>query len=877
MNLMPLKVRWPGTARDTADQARSPAIIDAASGRVTTYADLDWQVDALLDHLGSTRRILLVEATPDLSTIILYLAAWTGQHVVILCPPDRHDDLARLAERFLPDFIAAGDTIGDAVARLTQYDNSASSSVDPNLALVLPTSGSTGAAKAVRLSHANLVANAQSIGEYLGIGADERALLNLPIHYSYGLSVLNSHLLAGASVILESRSLIDPGLWVDAERFGATSFAGVPYSYELLDQVGLSDRAPSTLRYFTQAGGRLPPERVARYGELARARGWRLFVMYGQTEATARMAYLPPEVLADEPDAIGRAIPGGAFSLIGDDGATVEGIGNVGELVYTGPNVMMGYATERADLALPAMSPVLTTGDMAERTPSGLYRITGRKSRFVKIFGNRIDLDEVERIVERNGIAAVATGTDDQLVVAIEAGNTKTADCVVPILVAALKLPADRIVVLLPPILPRLPSGKIDYPQLRKLAAERVVTPVGTGDAAVREAFARAFGDDGRDDQASFASLGGDSLTYVTLAITLEDILGALPEDWVSMPIGELTALAAAAGSPVLSDPASKAGSVHDNLDTLRGLACLLVVAFHVIGLDQTQGMRVPAGSWWHAVVDSIDFVRMPLFTAMAGYFYALMPMFGEPRGRFLLRKVRSLLVPSFFVGTVVWILRQMTGAAQPPLVPSVVFGFQHLWYLNALFVVFVGVAILERRQAMSRTLGILIVLVALPIDPIADATGAFFVRNVVYLVPYFLFGMAMRRAPGLVYTRHTIVGGAVAALAMLVIELYWRLSGLPIPWYEAVLLPLAGFAVVPPLFRFVPRIRTFAWVGAYSITIYLWHPLANGAVRSIVSKVTTQDSVLFMVGMIAGVALPVILHRLVEHWPRVSLPLIGR
>ena len=224
-----------------------------------------------------------------------------------------------------------------------------------DLALLLSTSGSTGSPKLVRLSYENLDSNAESIAEYLDIDSADRAMTSLPLSYCYGLSVLHSHLTRGAAVIVTGLSVVDPGFWDLARTAQATAFAGVPYTFELLDRVGFADLDLPSLRYVTQAGGKLGADQVRKFAELGRRRGWDLVVMYGQTEATARMAYLPVDRVLDAPEAIGVPIPGGRFTIDDD-----------GELIYHGPNVMLGYAESAEDFALgPHRSIALRTGDLA--------------------------------------------------------------------------------------------------------------------------------------------------------------------------------------------------------------------------------------------------------------------------------------------------------------------------------------------------------------------------------------------------------------------------------------------------------------------------------------------------------------------------------
>jgi acyl-CoA synthetase (AMP-forming)/AMP-acid ligase II len=185
--------------------------------------------------------------------------------------------------------------------------------LNPELSVLLSTSGSTGSPKAVRFTNARLAANALSIAEYLGLDDSEIALAHLPLQYSFGMSVVNSHLAAGAQLLLTTRSMMEAQFWAMAER--ATSFSGVPFHYEMLERLRFERRQMPVLRTLTQAGGRMPPERVRRFAELAAKRGWRLFVMYGQTEAGPRIAYLPPEDAVEHAGVIGKAIPGMTIEL----------------------------------------------------------------------------------------------------------------------------------------------------------------------------------------------------------------------------------------------------------------------------------------------------------------------------------------------------------------------------------------------------------------------------------------------------------------------------------------------------------------------------------------------------------------------------------
>lgn len=291
-----------------------------------------------------------------------------------------------------------------------------------DLALLLTTSGSTGSPKLVRQSYRNIRSNTESIASYLELNETERPITTLPMNYTYGLSVINSHLYVGATILLTEKTLMQKEFWNFLKEQKATSIAGVPYTYEMLKRLRFFQMDLPLLVTMTQAGGKLSPELHRQFAEYAQSEGKRFVVMYGQTEATARMAYLPCEKSLEKYGSMGIAVPGGRFELIDADGAVITESDTVGELVYYGDNVTLGYATNREDLALgDERNGRLVTGDMAKRDADGYYYIVGRKKRFLKIFGNRVNLDEMERMIQQEfpGLECACTGYDDKLYIFI--------------------------------------------------------------------------------------------------------------------------------------------------------------------------------------------------------------------------------------------------------------------------------------------------------------------------------------------------------------------------------------------------------------------------------------------------------------------------
>ncbi|MGW7303412.1 AMP-binding protein [Streptomyces sp. NPDC054829] len=529
-----------------------------AEGRLS-YRELADRVTATAQRLGPVRRLVLLAGANQLDALVTHLAALSSGHPVLLVPGDNENTINSLAEAYAPDVVARPDTDGNWT--LDEWHPTSAHTLHPDLALLLSTSGSTGSPKLARLSHDNIQANAEAIAAYLGIDDTDRAATTLPMHYCYGLSVIHSHLLRGAGLILTERSVSDAEFWEEFRTAGGTSLAGVPYTFDLLDRIGFDRMELPCLRRVTQAGGRLAPERVARYAELGARAGWELFVMYGQTEATARMAYLPPHLAAERPEAIGVPIPGGSFRLTPVDGHDPD----VGELVYSGPNVMLGYAESPSDLVLGRTVEELHTGDLARRAPDGLYEIVGRRSRFAKIVGLRIDPQRVETLLEEHGIAAYCAGDGEKLAVAA-LGTASDESDIRRLVAQECGIPARTLQVRVVSALPRLASGKPDYEAVRRLTRPAGETAPPPAEDLVH-LYAEILDRPDVTEDSSFVSLGGDSLSYVEMSLRLEEALGHLPADWHTRSIRELRSSAA----PVDQTKAPAQGTIRRALRAWTG------------------------------------------------------------------------------------------------------------------------------------------------------------------------------------------------------------------------------------------------------------------------------------------------------------------
>lgn len=514
----------------------APALLFADRDPVT-YRELADRVDDKARTFGREKLLIGVEAEHSEHAVISYLAALKAGHAVVMIPPLDHNGEAVIDDAFAPDITCR--LVGDRWRLLEASHRGDRQGIvpHPDLALLLMTSGSTGHAKAVRLSGQNLDANAASIAQYLGLTASDRGCMVLPLHYCYGLSVMHSHLSVGASLCFPKLSISDAGFADRLEQSGCTNFSGVPYSYDLLESVDFRSKLPASLRFMTVAGGRLSPDIVRRYNRLLRDRDGAFFVMYGQTEGTARLAYVPPDRLQGNEGRIGVAIPGGTLTLEDEEGHEISSPGKAGELVYRGPNIMMGYAGSRRELAQGPELDCLRTGDLAEMDDQGLFRVCGRLKRISKIAGLRISHDAMEEALDKQGICAAVVGDD----------RTIHAYCADPvselrvrrILAAASGLTLLQVGATQKAELPRLSSGKIDYSALRA-QLEAHAGNAGAGQETVKEVFDQLFYPARVGPQDSFLTLGGDSLRFVQLSIALERILGQAPPGWEALPISKL-------------------------------------------------------------------------------------------------------------------------------------------------------------------------------------------------------------------------------------------------------------------------------------------------------------------------------------------------
>lgn len=334
-------------------------------------------INRIYPETTSQKKLILLVSDNSLETIALYCYHMMKRNTVLLVGDKKVSDIGALIRQFMPDEI---------------------------------------------FMNRKKVRDAQAIIKSLEIDENDSAGVLLPVSYVYGLSVVNSHLLAGGSLLLPAGSMFQRGYWDFLEACGVTSFCGVPYTYEILDWLRILSRPWKKLRLLTQAGGAMSRDMKQKllewiYDRRHQGITTHLAVMYGQTEATARMSTFFLDQHPDKLDSVGRAVPGGVFQIKNGDHT------GAGDIYYRGANVCLGYVMERADLLGNAAiwrqsAGLLDTGDVGRLDDEGYLYITGRKKRFIKCNGVRISLDELERSIENRWkvpVVCIAKVSNEQL------------------------------------------------------------------------------------------------------------------------------------------------------------------------------------------------------------------------------------------------------------------------------------------------------------------------------------------------------------------------------------------------------------------------------------------------------------------------------
>ena len=461
----------------------APLLIDAASSKTVTAGDVRERAALFGPYPRGLAALAVDQSLESLWWFHALLEA--GVPVALLDAANAPEVVERLLATYSPDFVVdpGGDLVerlsSGAVAKETESPLRGAERIPGvwvaddfgapphrDLAVLLTTSGSTGSPRFVRLSRRNVLSNAAQIVKSLGIADEDRGLASLPLSYSFGMSVLTSHALVGSPVVLPRGTAVEESFWADVRDQGVTFIPGVPTTYVMFKRLGFTDRDLPALRALIQAGGALQVDLARYFHDVMAARGGEFFVMYGQTEASPRISCLPSALLPEKLGSAGVALEEGTLTVRDPEGAELAP-GEVGEVFYTGPNVMMGYAESRRDLTEgDTFGDELPTGDLGRLDDDGFLFITGRSKRIAKLAGARVSLSEVEALAASlaEGEAEVAAvSTEDGVGLLITNLDDREVKRLQRSVARSLRVPSNLLRFEMADRIPLMSSGKPDY------------------------------------------------------------------------------------------------------------------------------------------------------------------------------------------------------------------------------------------------------------------------------------------------------------------------------------------------------------------------------------------------------------------------------
>ena len=393
------------------------------TGKKYSYKKINTEIDQYKNYY-SKRSLILIISSSTKEFIVHYLSFLKFGHAQIILNENINDELLkRIITKYKPNYILLKNNkirihkkynlqkkTNKKLYKIYKSTDSKKIKLYDSLAVLLSTSGSTGSLKFVKQTYENINANTESISKYLNLKPNDRSVTNLPLNYSYGLSVVNSHLYIGGSIYISSSNILEKNFWDSLFKYKITNLNGVPYFYEILKKINFEKFNLTHINFFTQAGGPLE-KKINRYlVNFCKKNRKKFIVMYGQTEATSRISFLQWKYALTKIGSIGKAIPGG-FLKIKDDKKK-------GELIYQGKNVTIGYSNNFQDLNFSDSNDgTLSTGDIAKKDKDGFFYIIGRINRNVKIYGFRINLDDLEKKLSSNIVKCACIGKDDLITI----------------------------------------------------------------------------------------------------------------------------------------------------------------------------------------------------------------------------------------------------------------------------------------------------------------------------------------------------------------------------------------------------------------------------------------------------------------------------
>lgn len=457
-------------------EGNSLAAIDD-SGSSITYSEL-LQFSDVFNRLMEKRSLIFILSENVVGSLIGYIGALNNRIVPLIINANSEKELFNhLFTVYQPEYIWLPESMKNRFNYSVLYNiyeycllktGLPSKTLNEELALLLPTSGSTGSTKLVRHSYKNIQSNARNVAEMFNLTKSERPIVSLPMYYTMGLSVVSSHLYVGATLLLVKNSLLSPVFWIFLKEQRATSFTGVPYSFEVLAKLRFTRMNLPDLKLITQGGGKMSENLFNMYAEYAHNNDKKFIATYGQTECTARMTYLPAELATSKTCSIGIAEPNGELWIVDENGNKVEDLEASGQMVFKGDNVTLGYAYNLDDLAKgDENNGIRFTGDIVRRDKDGCYYVIGRMERFLKLYGFRVGLDECESMIkEAFHIESACIGDDENMLIYLT--NKDCYEKVISLLSKKTGIIASAFQVRIIDEIPKNEAGKTMYNKLKK-------------------------------------------------------------------------------------------------------------------------------------------------------------------------------------------------------------------------------------------------------------------------------------------------------------------------------------------------------------------------------------------------------------------------
>lgn len=410
---------------------KNSVAIECEKNKKFTFKKLVNESNKLKKKISSNSVCLLI-CSNSFESILGYITFLNNKKTITILIDHsfRINYIKTIIKKFKPNYIFAPKHLNfnnfkilDSISDYILYYKNFKIDVNINYKnfLLLPTSGTTQNSKLVRLSKLNLEDNSKKIINSLKIKRNHITITTMPMGYSYGLSIINTHLLAGSKIIINNKTIFEKKFWEIIYKKKVNSFGGVPQFYDLLKKIKFEKQNISSIKYLTQAGGKLEQNTLEYLKKISIIKKIKFYKMYGQTEASPRITVLSSKNFFEKIYSVGKPLKGTTIKLIDDKGKIINKKNKVGEIMINGNNVCLGYAKNFKDLYKGDINKKkLLTGDLAYLDEKNFVNITGRKKRLIKIFGIRMDVDDIENILKKNNIKCICTSKNDKLVLKLE-------------------------------------------------------------------------------------------------------------------------------------------------------------------------------------------------------------------------------------------------------------------------------------------------------------------------------------------------------------------------------------------------------------------------------------------------------------------------